>query len=148
LGIPITLGEAVVVWLFDKSNQPLTWSSLNQHMLTPLGNLTYFEIILCAFFTANLAAYLLTGPYRTLSKKLARHLLTPFAGYVILTIAICSLYFAAAESRSQLIFLITLIISSAVSLVLRRIDWMPLIIGFILQDIIEGILYKLNILIF
>lgn len=148
LGIPITLGEAVVVWLFDKNNQPLTWGLLNQHMQLPLGKLTYFEIIMSAFFVANMTAYLLSGPGRTMAKKLARHLLTPQASYVIFTLTVCSLYFAAAESRSQLIFLITLIISSVVSLVLRRIDWMPVIIGFILQDIIEGILYKLNILTF
>lgn len=148
LGIPITLGEAVVVWMFDKNNQVLSWSLLNQSMSVLGSNWTYFEIILGAFFVANLSAYLLSWPGRALASKLARHLLTPAAGYVILAMIACSLYFAAAESRSQLIFVITFVISSAVGFVLKRIDWMPLIIGFILQDIIESILFKLNILTF
>ena len=143
LGVPITLGEVMVVWLFDKQNTALNWSTLSQSVQ---GINLYWLLILC-FVATNVLSYALSWPGRRLAIKLARHLLTDITRYIIIVFTLLGIFLLSQdESIDATVYWVVFLLSSSIGLWLKRIDWMPLIIGFILQDSIELTLLKIGIL--
>lgn len=142
LGIPISLGEAMVVWLFDKHNQVLNLTTLSQ---TVAGYPLYWYLLGC-FLLANVVAYLLSWPGRKVSIAVAQALLNKKFGYFVIALVLSSLYFLAKESYSVSVFYISFVVASILGLWAKRIDWMPLIMGMILGDIIIMTLFKLGVL--
>lgn len=145
LGIPITLGEALIVYLYQKKAMTLNWDTFQNSIAVGPWQPSVFSIFIIMFLIVNVMAYLLSWPGRQVSIKLARTLLTPRTSLVILGIVAISILFAALESYSVPIFFMTLAIASIVGLVMKT-DWVPLVIGFILQDNIQIVLYKIGIL--
>lgn len=141
LGIPISLGEAVVVWLFDKNNIPLAWTTLEQQVH---GIQIYWLLVGC-FLLVNLASYALSWPGRRISIRMANLLLSNSTRYVIFGLTFISIALLSFESFSQIIFWITFVVFSTVGVASKRYDWMPLIIGFILQGSIELTLLKIGL---
>lgn len=142
LGIPISLGEAMLVWLFDKQNINLNWTTISQLVHeTPL----YVYLAVC-FVLVNAVAYLLSWPGRQLSIKLSQMLLSRYSNYIILLLVLLSVVMLADQSYNQLVFYCSFVIACSVGLVFKRLDWMPLVMGFILQDSIELTLLKIGIL--
>lgn len=142
LGIPISLGEAVVVWLFDKNNIPLTWTTLSQ----PVYGIKIYWLLICCFLLVNLASYALSWPGRRISISLTKYLLTDTTRYVILGLTAISIVFISVLSFNQIVFWVTFVVFSTMGIASKQYDWMPLIIGFILQDSIELTLLKIGIL--
>lgn len=142
LGIPISLGEAVLIWLFEKQNTNLNWSTLNQSIdHRPL----YWYLAAC-FIIANLIAYMLSWPGRRLSISLARAMLSTWSKYVMLVVVSLSVVFLATEHYNPMIFYGSFAIACCFGISLKQIDWMPLIMGFILQDSLELTLLKIGII--
>jgi putative tricarboxylic transport membrane protein len=142
LGIPISLGEAMLIWLFDKHNQTLNLTTLSQNA----GDYPLYWYLLGCFVLVNLIAYLLSWPGRRIAIWIAQKLLNRTAGYFIIVLVLLSLYFLAQESYSTGVFYITFILCSLVGIVVRRVEWMPLIMGLILGDTITLTLFKLGVL--
>lgn len=140
LGIPISLGEAMVVWLFDQQNLPLNWSTVSQ----PVQGIALYWLLILCFVIVNVASYCLSWPGRALAIKLAQHLLSDATRYVIIAVTLIAVFLLANEAFSSWIFWSTFVIAGAIGIVTKRLDWMPLIIGFILQDSIEMTLFKLG----
>ena len=145
LGIPITLGESLIVYLFQKKSISLNWNTFQESIVVGPWHLNVFVIFIIMFLIVNIAAYILSWPGRQLSIKFARSLLTSNINLVIIAVVLISIVFAALESYSPLIFVIAFIIASAFGMLIK-VNWIPLIIGFILQDNIQIVLYKLGIL--
>lgn len=142
LGVPITLGEVMVVWLFDKQNTALNWTTLSELVH---GVSLYWLLILC-FVVTNVISYALSWPGRKAAIKLARYLLTKTTRYIIIGFTLLGLFLLASdESFDTTVFWSVFVLASAAGLSVKRIDWMPLIIGFILQDSIELTLFKLGV---
>lgn len=140
LGIPISLGEAMVVWLFDQQNLPLNWSTVSQ----PVQGIALYWLLILCFVIVNVASYCLSWPGRALAIKLAQHLLSDATRYVIIAVTLIAVFLLANEAFSSWIFWSTFVIAGAIGIVTKRLDWMPLIIGFILQDSIEMTLFKVG----
>lgn len=142
LGIPISLGEAMVVWLFDKQNLPLNWSTVSQ----PVQDIPLYWLLILCFVAVNVLSYCLSWPGRALAIKLAQNLLSDTTRYVIIAVTLISVFLLANEAFNASVFWATFIVASAVGIVTKRVDWMPLIIGIILQDSIELTLLKLGVI--
>ena len=142
LGIPISLGEAMLTWLFDKNNQVLNLTTLSQ----PVGDYPLYWYLLGCFLLANIAAYLLSWPGRKISVAIAQSLLNRAASYCIILLVVAGVYFLAQESYNITTFYISLLLSCATALIVRRVDWMPLIMGMILGDTIVLTLFKLGVI--
>ena len=146
LGIPISIGEAVIVYLFDRQNQVLTWSTLQTQISWQYLDVSIFGLLMLVFVVANLLAFVLSWPARRLSVWLVSRLLNTRTLIFVLSLMILSLVFAALDSYSIPIFVITLIMATIIGLIFRKKDWIPLIIGYILETNITMVLLKLNIL--
>lgn len=142
LGIPISLGEAMLVWLFDKQNVNLNWTTISQ---TVNGVPLYLYLAVC-FVLTNILAYLMSWPGRQLSIRLARSLLTVHSNYIIVVLVMISVVMLANQSYNQLVFYCSFVLACVAGIVVKRLDWMPLVMGFILQDSIELVLLKLGVL--
>lgn len=143
LGVPITLGEVMVVWLFEKQNTAFNWTTLSQ----PVQGINLYWLLILCFVAVNVVSYLLSWPGRRVAIKLARHLLTDNTRYVIIVLTLLGIYLLSSdESYNALVFWIAFLISSIIGLLFRRVDWMPLIIGFMLQDSIELTLLKIGLI--
>lgn len=142
LGLPISLGEAMLVWLFDKHNVNLNWTTISQLIN---GVPIYLYLAVC-FVLTNILAYLMSWPGRRLSIRLARSLLTAQYNHIIIAMVLISVIMLANQSYNQLVFYCSFGIACAAGMVVKRLDWMPLVMGFILQDSIQLVLLKLGIL--
>lgn len=145
LGIPITLGESLIVYLFQKKAMTLNWDTFQGLIAIGPWQANVFSIFIVMFLIVNVMAYMLSWPGRQISVKFARTLLTSNMSLVILGIVAISIVFAALDSYSVPVFFATFIMASIFSLMIKT-DWVPLIIGFILQDNIQIVLYKIGIL--
>jgi TctA family transporter len=148
LGIPISVGEAVIVHLFERKNQLLSWEVLQAPISLTQESWSIFGLLLAVFVMANVVAFALSWPARRLSVNLVKQLLHPSAKYVILTLMAVSLAFAAMDAYNAMVFLVTLLICTIVGIMLKHKDWIPLIIGFILEPNITMVLYKIGIFTF
>jgi putative tricarboxylic transport membrane protein len=148
LGIPISVGEAVIVHLFERKNQLLSWEVLQAPISLTQESWSIFGLLLAVFVMANVVAFALSWPARRLSVNLVKRLLHPSAKYVILTLMAVSLAFAAMDAYNAMVFLVTLLICTIVGIMLKHKDWIPLIIGFVLEPNITMVLYKIGILTF
>lgn len=142
LGIPISLGEAMLVWLFDKHNIVLNLNLLSQ----PVGNYPLYMYLILCFVVVNILAYLLSWPGRKISIKFSQILYTKWVNYVILCLVVFGLYFLANEHYNPAVFYYTFALAALVGLLTKRIDWMPLIMGMILGNWIELTLFKLGVI--
>lgn len=142
LGVPITIGEAMVVWLFEKQNLYLNWSLLSQ----PVQDIPLYWLLILCFTAVNILSYALSWPGRQIAIKLAKYLLTSITRYIIIAFMLVGvLLLSMDQSYDNTVFWIVFAAASGLALWLKRIDWMPLIIGFILQDNIELTLLKLGV---
>ena len=142
VGIPISLGEAMVVWLFDRHNLPLSWTTLTQ---TVQGVPLHWLLLACGV-GVNLAAYSLSWPGRSIAIALARNLLTKTTRYVTIIIMVIGTILLSHQAPSAETFWLCLISSLVIALRFKQCDWMPLVMAFILYDSIELTLLKLGIL--
>jgi len=142
LGIPISLGEAMLVWLFDKQNVNLNWTTISQ----PINGVPLYLYLAVCFVLTNILAYLMSWPGRQLSIRLARSLLTAHSNYIIIALVLISVIMLANESYNQLVFYGSFGVACVAGMVVKQLDWMPLVMGFILQDSIHLVLLKLGVL--
>lgn len=142
LGIPISLGEAMVVWLFDKKGIPLNLSTISQ----PVNGVELFWFLIFSYVVVNAICYILSWPAKSVSIKLAQYSLHQNTRYFIIAATLVGTILLSLEALSPIIFWITVVVSFALGVVFKKIDWMPLIIGLILQDSIELTLLKLGVL--
>ena len=123
----------------------LNWDTFQNTIAVGAWQVNVFSIFIAMFLLVNVMAYLLSWPGRQISIKFARSLLTSNMSLVILVVVAISIVFAAFDSYSVPVFFTTLVVASIMSLAIKT-DWVPLIIGFILQDNIQIVLYKIGIL--
>lgn len=145
LGIPISIGEAVIVYLFDRQNQTLTWNTLQAPISIGVMDMPVFGLLILMFLSANLVAFALSWPARRLSVWLVSQLMNQKTLFIMLALMGLSLFFAALDSNSITMFVVTLIMATVIGLGCRKKDWIPLIMGYILEPSITMIFFKLGI---
>lgn len=130
LGIPITGSEAMLLSIMDRNIIDINWNIVIQN------NLQFYIAgsVLISLLVGLMVSWPMSGLLQKLIFKIKKHL-----QLVIFLILFATLLFTGHQTNQILYFLVVFFVASVLGITFKKIDVLPLIFVFLLQNKLESI---------
>lgn len=131
LGIPITGSEAFLLSILDRNLIDINWTVIKTNNFQILLGMS----VMISLLIGLLVSWPMSGILTQIIYKIKNYF-----KFFVLFLLLCSLIYVASITSQYLFYFICLLIASAFGLLFKKLDLLPLIFVFLLQEKIESVL--------